>query len=174
MEKPVLAAILSPECLYSSVMSSRLRLLRNGLNLLVIFCISTMTLILVYIVIWITDSPFPDIIEAPGKWAGNILITIVVLTLIFFAGMIRVYLSSEQLALKWRIAGLVCGFVPIINLIMLIKIVSVVSAELDFENNRLIIEQSRKSDRICATKYPILLVHGVFFRDFRPCGQRGA
>ena len=90
-----------------------------------------------------------------------------VLTLIFFAGMIRVYISSEQLALKWRIIGLLCGFVPIINVVMLLKIISVVSTELDYENARLIKERSRQGERICATRYPILLVHGVFFRDFR-------
>ena len=29
------------------------------------------------------------------------------------------------------------------------------------------IDAARAGDKVCATKYPILMVHGVFFRDFR-------
>ncbi|MCR5357773.1 MAG: triacylglycerol lipase [Lachnospiraceae bacterium] len=147
-------------------MTPRLRILKRGFDRLVLFCISCLVIIPVYIIMWTGITPVPGIRERFGAWIAVIIITTVILTILFFAGMIRVYISSEQLALKWRILGLVCGCIPILNLIMLIKIMTVVSAELKFEDTRLKRDEERKDERICATKYPIILVHGVFFRDF--------
>lgn len=84
---------------------------------------------------------------------------------IFWAGIILVYISSQQLGIKPRALGLVFGFVPIANLIMLYKIIKICSGEIRLENVRMKRDMERISDQICDTKYPILLVHGVFFRD---------
>ncbi len=163
----VLILVISPGFMYKRVMSRRLATLRNGLNLLIVFCISCVIFIPLVIITATGHSSLPGMKDAPGRWAGNILLTVIVLTCVFFAGMIRVYISSEQLAIKWRIIGFICGLIPVVNLIMLFKIISVSRTELDYENSRLIREESRKGEQICATKYPLLLVHGVFFRDFR-------
>ncbi|MBR5766399.1 MAG: triacylglycerol lipase [Lachnospiraceae bacterium] len=163
----VIVMMISPDPLYPRVMSGRLKILRNGLNLLFVFCISSVILIPLVILMASGRTGFPGIMLSPVIWIVNFIIIAAALTLIFFAGMIRVYVSSEQLAIKWRIIGLICGLLPIINIVMLIKIISVVSAELDYENARLIKEESRRGENICKTRYPILLVHGVFFRDFR-------
>ncbi|MEX1307445.1 MAG: alpha/beta fold hydrolase, partial [Eubacteriales bacterium] len=36
-----------------------------------------------------------------------------------------------------------------------------------FENQKIILNDKRKDQKICQTKYPLLMVHGVFFRDFK-------
>ena len=56
--------------------------------------------------------------------------------------------------------------IPIANIIMLYKIVKTAGGEVRFERKKIKLNESRKSDKICQTKYPILMVHGVFFRDF--------
>lgn len=77
------------------------------------------------------------------------------------------YTTSIQLGFKYRILGIVCGCIPIINIYMLIKIIKTTTAEYKFEKEKIKINESRKEKQICKTKYPILLVHGVFFRDFK-------
>ncbi len=84
---------------------------------------------------------------------------------VFFSGMLRVYFSSVQLGIRWRLTGLLCGFVPILNLIMLYKIISVTKNEVVVETEKHIVNSSRAEKTICKTKYPILFIHGVFFRD---------
>lgn len=63
--------------------------------------------------------------------------------------------------------GILCGWIPIAHLIALGIIIRTVSKEVSFENDKILLNDSRKGKKICATKYPILMVHGVFFRDFR-------
>lgn len=87
--------------------------------------------------------------------------------IIFWNGIICVYLTSAQLGLKWRILGAVCGLIPVVNLIVLFIILKTTTNECMFEAKKLKINRQRKNQKICATKYPILLVHGVFFRDFK-------
>lgn len=87
--------------------------------------------------------------------------------IIFWNGIIRVYVTSVQLGIRHRVMGLLLGMIPIANLAMLMKIYIITRREADFETEKHKINESRKSEKICATKYPILLVHGVFFRDSR-------
>lgn len=61
----------------------------------------------------------------------------------------------------------ICGMIPIANLIMLFIILSKTVYEVKIEDEKIVLNQSRKDQQICKTKYPILLVHGVFFRDLK-------
>lgn len=98
-------------------------------------------------------------------WAGSAVVCLCVLAVLFWNGMARVYASSVQLGIRHRVAGILCGFVPVLNLIMLRKIIRVVSDEVTFETEKAKLDSERAPERICRTKYPVLLVHGVFFRD---------
>jgi triacylglycerol lipase len=96
-----------------------------------------------------------------------ILLSVLVLGAVFWAGMLRLYLFSTQLGVKWRIIGAICGWIPVLNLVMLGKLLVVVSREVAFENAKLRLNAARREEQVCATRYPLLLVHGVFFRDYR-------
>ncbi len=85
--------------------------------------------------------------------------------IVFWNGIISVYLTSTQLGLKWRTMGIVFGFIPIANLIVLFFILKTTTNEFLFEVEKIKTNKYREAQKICATKYPILLVHGVFFRD---------
>jgi triacylglycerol lipase len=86
---------------------------------------------------------------------------------VFWNGIICVYLNSTQLGLKWRAIGIICGMIPIANLIALFFILRTTTNEYLFETEKAKINKQRTNEKICAVKYPILLVHGVFFRDFK-------
>ncbi|MDE6674895.1 MAG: triacylglycerol lipase, partial [Acetatifactor sp.] len=87
--------------------------------------------------------------------------------ILFWNGMLRVYLSSQQLGIRLRVIGVICGFIPIANLVVLFWIIRTATDEVRFENQKLLTDRARCQEQLCATRYPILMVHGVFFRDFR-------
>ena len=85
--------------------------------------------------------------------------------IVFWVGIICVYLCSTQLGFKWRIIGLICGMIPVANLVVLFRILKITTNECFFEYNKKKTNKQRKEEKLCATKYPVLMVHGVFFRD---------
>ncbi|MER2026859.1 MAG: triacylglycerol lipase [Lachnospiraceae bacterium] len=107
-----------------------------------------------------------DFLANPVAWlAAGIAIFLVEFAL-FWVGIIMVYTSSLQLGLKKRILGAVCGWIPFINLFMLVGIIRICREEVALERSLALRDKERAGKQICRTKYPLLLVHGVFFRDF--------
>lgn len=148
--------------------SYRLGVCNRGCNLLVIFAVSTLINVSVTIVGMCGLLPG---IEPPMRgnihfWLLHCLLLFGAEFILFWNGMLRVYLSSSQLGIRLRVIGVICGFIPIANLVVLFWIIRTASREVAFENQRLLTVQSRHENAICSTRYPILMVHGVFFRDF--------
>lgn len=85
----------------------------------------------------------------------------------FWNGIIRVYGTSLQIGFKWRMAGIICGWIPGANLIVLCKIIRIASEETAFESGKILLNREREQEQLCKTRYPLLMVHGVFFRDFK-------
>ncbi len=85
----------------------------------------------------------------------------------FWNGIVSVWLTSAGLGIKTRVVGFLLGLVPVANVICLFRIIRTVDFELNTERDRIDRNKARKGDNVCRTKYPILLVHGVFFRDSR-------
>ncbi|MCR5702354.1 MAG: triacylglycerol lipase [Lachnospiraceae bacterium] len=158
---------ISPSHANRKLETKRLKRCGNGCELLVIFLASTCISIIYCIVGSFGTYGIPSLKEGYKMWLLNILIIILVENTVFWNGIIRVYLTSEQLGIRHRVWGLACGMIPIAHLIVLGIIIKTASLEVKVENEKLIVDRQRHEDRICATKYPILLVHGVFFRDFR-------
>ena len=97
----------------------------------------------------------------------HLVIAFLVELVLFWNGTIRVYLTSVQLGMKWRIIGIVCGWIPIAQIYALCRIIRIAGNEVIYENEKYLLNQVRAENQECKTRYPILLVHGVFFRDFR-------
>jgi len=85
--------------------------------------------------------------------------------IIFWTGIILVYIYSKQLGIKYRVIGLLTGLIPVVNFIVLGIIITITFQEYFFEKKKNRLNLSREKLEICKTKYPILFVHGVFFRD---------
>lgn len=147
----------------AKIKNKRLRVCRKGCRLLTIFLV-TLFLLAVYLVVQIVNGSF---VADWKRYVLYIIAAAVIEFVIFWDGIIRVYITSMQLGMKWRIIGIVCAWIPIVNIIALGKIIKVASAEVKVENAKIILNEERRSRQICATRYPLLLVHGVFFRDFR-------
>ena len=150
------------------IIDLRLKICNLGCILLKIFCITTLFSIL-YLVLGYMGKigNIGNLKDDLTFWIINTIIIIVIENIFFWIGIILVYLTSKQLGIKIRILGVLFGMLPILNIIMLFIIIKTSSKEVKFENEKYYLNKKRKQDQICKTKYPILLVHGVFFRDFK-------
>ena len=141
--------------------SHRLYVLKSSTQLLKVFIVtSTASALLLGYLIFFSDTSVKDIVI-------NTLIVVAAEFILFWDGTIRLYTTSVQLGLKWRVIGIICGMIPVVNIYVLIKTIKIADDEYDFECDKIELDNSRVESEICKTKYPLLLVHGVFFRDFK-------
>ena len=144
------------------IFGKRLRAVHHGVCLLLIFLFSA--LLSVGIQLLLLFAVFE------GNWYDflwSALCCVGAQSVVFWCGMIGVYLTSVQLGVRRRLIGLLCGLLPILNVVMLIKIICVCYDEVRVENEKHLQNEKRRAKKICNTKYPILFVHGIFFRDSR-------
>ncbi len=145
----------------------KLKNILKGSNLLLFFLLSTTAITSLYIPGLLGYLRLPAFNEAKPLWITIGIIIYLLELIIFWDGMIRIYITSTQLRVKLRVLGLIFGMIIPINIIILILMIIRVRKEYVFESAKLKLNEERKDQQICKTKYPILLLHGVFFRDFR-------
>ena len=97
---------------------------------------------------------------------SSLFLTVVGEFVLFWVGIAVVYLTSTQLGIKTRILGVVFGMVPIAHVVMLLVIFRTTDREAVTELRKCRLDARREDARICRTRYPLLMVHGVFFRDY--------
>ena len=82
-------------------------------------------------------------------------------------GVVRIFCTSKRLSIMRRLAMLLTMWIPLVNLAVLLYACRLVYEEYDFERDKLLLRNLRADTRLCATRYPLLLVHGIGFRDLR-------
>ncbi len=138
----------------------RLKICNHGTAVLFIFVLSLIPSIIIHTVLAFRLLP-----EAYLDLIFSVLYCILFSAIFFWNGFLCVYFTSTQMGIKWRVIGALCGMIPILNLIVLSKIIRITSAEVEFEIEKEIVTSDPALASICKTKYPIVFVHGVFFRD---------
>ena len=138
----------------------RLKVCNHGTLLLTIFVGS-----LIPSLLWHALLAYLTLPQAYMDLVWSAVYCVVASALLFWNGILCVYFTSTQMRIKWRVLGILCGMIPILNLIVLTRIIKITGEEVDFEIEKESINHDPALSEICKTKYPILLVHGVFFRD---------
>ncbi len=140
----------------------RLLLCRHGLQLLYSFLFCSVTAILYHLILAPIYLP-----NDRQLYLYSCLWSVCSLAVMFVCGVGTVYMTSFQLGIKHRLLGIFLCLIPVVNIAVLVVILVKVHGELEFELKKQKTDRIRKDLRMCETKYPILLVHGIFFRDFR-------
>lgn len=83
------------------------------------------------------------------------------------SGLLRAFFASLQLGITWRVLIFAFWWVPILNIALALSVLRRIGNEYEFEIAKNELNSTRATSTVCGTKYPILMVHGVFFRDFR-------
>ncbi len=145
------------------MLPKHIRICDIGTKLLEFFLFSGTALTLG--LIWLAlDEKYSGVLDETRTWL-MVLAAVVLEFVIFWAGILLVYVSSGQLGIQKRVVGALFGWVPLVNLFVLFMILRVCRAEVSLEKALAARDKKRKDREVCRTKYPILLVHGVFFRD---------
>jgi triacylglycerol lipase len=142
----------------------RLRSIKKGYELILLFSVTFLLNTAANIAFGILFVP------ALIKWwllAVNIAVCLLGELALLLSGLSRVFLTSLQLGIKWRVLIFFFWWVPGFNVFLLRKVGRLLRNEYEFETVRNGLNETRKESAVCRTKYPLLLVHGVFFRDFR-------
>ena len=140
--------------------NKRLRISAHGAVMLTVFAATTLVCVIYHIILALRTIP--------GQWQTflwSAVLCVGLEWLLFWNGILCVYLTSYQMGIKLRVVGAICGMIPVVNLIALGMILRTVYAEVRLEADKEALNEARKDQQLCRTKYPLLLVHGVFFRD---------
>ena len=143
----------------TTIRKTWLKFCNHGVECLSIFYVSLIVSIVYHVVL---------IFAVPWNWVNYLLSTLMCIlahAVLFWNGIISVYCTSVQLGIKQRVIGALCGPIPVVHLFALGYIIKITSAEVREETQKDMMNEQRAHLQICKTKYPILLVHGVFFRD---------
>lgn len=144
--------------------SYRLRTIRRSHELLRFFSVTFCVNLAFHITVGILYVP------NPVKWWVLVISALVCLAFelaLLVCGLSRAFVTSLQLGIKWRVLVVLFWWMPVINLILLYQLCRLLRNEYDFETQKNELNATRRETEICRTKYPLLLVHGVFFRDYR-------
>ncbi len=136
----------------------RLRILHSGCEMLYVFAFS----FLVECGIWIHIFAVKSLIF----WL-NLLCSLLVLFAVLLSGMLCIFFCSKQAGILRRVLLLIFWWLPGVNFYLIVQIGAAARREYRFELACLERDEIRKSSELCNTRYPILLVHGIFFRDWQ-------
>jgi triacylglycerol lipase len=104
-----------------------------------------------------------------GGWAlfiGNAVVGLIALLGLALGGFIRVAMHSTQVPLSRRLFLLFFWWFPPTTVLVIGPMMRIIDHELGVTALRERRDAARCGSAICATRYPLLMVHGVFFRDW--------
>lgn len=143
---------ISPSSVNRKLEIAKLKQLSNGCELLIMFLISTCISIIYCIIGFFGAYGIAGFNEDYKLWLMNILMIVLVENTVYWNGIIRVYMASEQLGFRIRIWGLVCGMIPIANMVVVGSIIKIVGREA-FEWNHKIVTDSERQDYTKVKEY---------------------
>lgn len=147
----------------------RLRALRRGYELLVTaFAVIVLSLVL-QLVLW-RMGVFAQTIDGVPMWASlvvSVLIAVPVIGILLLGGFFRVLITCNRLGIVWRVLLLTLWWMPLFNFYLFYRALKSAKSEYYFECGRLEQQAIHAENEDCKTRYPLVLVHGIFFRDWQ-------
>ena len=95
------------------------------------------------------------------------IIAVVIIITLLVNGMLRILYTSRRLNIVKRLIVGFWSFIPIINVFIMLYACYIAGIEYDHECYKVINHEARVDSEVCKTKYPLVLVHGVGFRDLK-------
>ena len=132
----------------------------NELFLLGAICVVFQTL--AHVVLWLV---LPQSLHW-SVWLISVVLNLFIIVILMINSLVRLFVKSRQLSLTQRLLIVFLWWVPIVNVVVFYQVYKVTYTEYGTERGRFLRNKKRKNLLICGTKYPILMVHGIFFRDW--------
>ncbi|MCR3760119.1 triacylglycerol lipase [Clostridium felsineum] len=144
--------------------SFRLKIMLGGRRLVLFGLYSIFVQILMYIV-YFSNLKY---LKIPTHiFIIDIILTILVILTVLINGMLRILCTSKRLNVIKRIIVVFASFIPIVNIFVILYASHTAKIEYDHDLYKVITNKQRIDSHVCKTKYPLVLVHGVGFRDLK-------
>ena len=129
-------------------------------------------LILLAIFLFLADLCFaifflPRLGDKPISIVLNEVVALIILSIIALNGVLRIFFASSQLSLIMRLTLFFTWWIPIFGVFVCLHAGHVARHEYLFMLYKDELNESRKDNDVCKTKYPLLMVHGIFWRDWQ-------
>jgi triacylglycerol lipase len=146
------------------IIHNRLKILLSG-RFLVLYGLYSLV---VQLPIYIISSNVIQWADIPKHiFMLDILAVMVSIIILLANGMIRILCTSRRLNIVKRFIVGAMSLIPGINIFAMLYASHIAGSEYDHECYKVINDEERVDSDVCRTKYPILLVHGVGFRDLK-------
>ena len=154
--------------IYEKGLPFRLQVLSGGYELVYSSVYAVILEVIGYIAMICSTTP-SDLIQAGlyDRVLLNLICAYFVLLIHYLNGFWRLCFCSSQLGLPHRIIMLFCWWIFPVNLFLMLRWCVLVRRELYYERNQYLLNAARIENEICKTRYPVLMVHGIFFRDWQ-------
>lgn len=97
----------------------------------------------------------------------NLALSFFILLLHYLNGFWRTAFCSAQLGLGRRIVMFFLWWFFPVNVFLFYRWCHIVNRELITARNRYLLDAARVENAVCRTRYPVIMVHGIFFRDWQ-------
>lgn len=153
--------------------NARIKILLGGRNLILAsygaFIVNTILYIFLEIITSISGGFFleDDLAFIQISLGFNYIFGIVCIVFIYTNGWIRVIATSRRIDVAVRIYIILTAYIPLINLFTSYYLVGKAKTEYQHEWDKVNLNNTRVESKICETKYPFIMLHGVGFRDLK-------
>ncbi|WP_010250029.1 esterase/lipase family protein [Acetivibrio cellulolyticus] len=103
----------------------------------------------------------------PQVFVTDIILTVIFISSLYLNGILRIIITSKQLSIIKKILIIIYMWIPIVNLFFIVYLGNIVKAEYERELYRILNRNVRIDSEICKTKYPLIMLHGIGFKDFK-------
>lgn len=86
---------------------------------------------------------------------------------LFANGVLRIFCLSKRLRAVRRWVVFCTIWIPFVNILVLLYLCRIAALEYDHDCYKVVNRNARIDSEVCKTKYPLVMLHGVGFRDFK-------
>ncbi len=144
---------------YEKGLNFRLLILAGGYELIITSFYALAAELIICIVLFRRMGP-------SSLFLINLAVAYCVLLFHYLNGFWRTAFCSSQLGLGRRIVMFFLWWVFPINAFLFYRWCRIVRMELITARSRYLLDAARVENAICRTRYPVIMVHGIFFRDW--------
>lgn len=144
----------------------RIGILYGG-RLLVQFSVLGFVLQIVYYILLFWAGWFPELMKETPVLIFDVVYTFLFVWLFMLNGSLRMLFACRRLGIVKRILICIWLWVPILNIFLVHYMCRLTRDEYQLEVFRRELKEERKDSEICAAKYPLIMLHGIGFRDLK-------
>ncbi len=150
-------------CSTDKEVTTRVKVVYQGRSLLILSLVLLVAQLILLFSYYQFNPTFPI---SADTFRNNSILAFALILLTFLNGFYRILIFSTRLRIVRRIVVCCLIWIPVVNIFVIMYLCRIASNEYDHACNKAYNENVRKDSSVCETKYPLLMLHGVGFRDY--------